>query len=181
MVGVAEEVTQPREVVQKSGHGRTVTQLLEQRPRLLGVRACEHPASLPLRDERRLEERIGCAPGVGRRFSQLQCALDVLLGGVPVAVAPMTPCAPMQDVRAQAIGGEVGALRQQERLAEKDDRLVDARLGVADDADPEHDLGAVDVGEPGAHGQCGRRLEQSHRRRELSETDVRPRLSERAA
>ena len=169
---------EPREVVQQPGHRRAVAQLLEQRPRPLGVRACEHPAPLPLGDERRLEERIGGATRIRRRLGQLQRALDVLLGGDPVAVSPMTPRAPMEDVRAQAIGGQVGALRQHERLVEEDDRLGDARLRVADDADPEHDLGAVDVGEPGAHGQRGRLLEQRHRRRELPEADVRPRLSE---
>ncbi len=132
---------------------------------------------MPLGDERCLEERIRDPASVCARLGQLERALDVVLGGDPVAVSPVAARTPVEDVRAQAIAGQVGAFRQNERLVEEDDRLGDARLRVAHDADAEHDLRPVDVAEPGAHGQRGRLLEERHRLRERSEADVRPRFA----
>ena len=134
---IAEQVLESGAVVHQTRHGGAVTQVLEQRARPLGVGAGEEPAPLPLGDERRLEERIRDPAGVRARLGQLERALDIIRGGNPVAVSPVAARTPMEDVRAQAIPGQFGAFRQNERLVEEDDRLGDVRFRVANDADPE--------------------------------------------
>ena len=93
----------------------------------------------------------------------------------------MASGAPVQDVRAQAIGRRVGTTRQDQCLVQEDNRFADARLRVADDADLEDDLGAIGVGESSAHGQRRRLPEQRHRALEVSSANSRPGLASKAA
>jgi len=83
----------------------------------------------------------------------------------------------VEDVRAKAVRALVRALGEDERLIEERDRLRDAGLVVADDADEEHDLGPVRVGEPGGDRYGCRRLEHGHRLLELAGSDEGPCLS----
>ena len=87
----------------------------------------------------------------------------------------------MEDVRAQAIRRQIRLLREDQGLVEEDDRLVDARLRVPDDADLEDDLGAIGVREPGGHDQGRSLLERHHRVIEISHANPRPRLGEEEA
>ena len=156
-------MVEPGEVVQEPSDRRPVAQLLEQRPRALGVRAREHPASLPLSDERGLEERVGdlgvCRRTPRRARARARCPprRRPSRGSADGSASASGRC-PNEGDRQRSPGP-----RENQRLIEEDDRLGDARLRVADDADEEHDLGPVDVGEARGHGQRGRLLEQRHR------------------
>jgi len=83
----------------------------------------------------------------------------------------------VEDVRAEAIGAFCRALCEDERLIEERDRLCNARLVVADDADEEHDLGSIRGGEPRGDRNRGGRVEHGHRRLELARSQECPRLS----
>ena len=89
----------------------------------------------------------------------------------------MAAGAPVEDVRPETVRALLRVLGENERLVEEHDRIVDARLLVADDADEEHDLGAVDVGEPGREGEGRRVLEDGHRLLQPARSDERPCLS----
>ena len=101
------------------------------------------------------------ARGVLHRLGELERALDVLAGGLVVALAAVAARAPGEDVRAQQVGGKLGAVEQVERLAEERDRGRDARDQVAGDTEPEQDLGAVEVGELGPLDEPARRPSSS--------------------
>ena len=122
---VAEEVVETGEIVQQARNGRAISERREQLARALGVRARERPRALPLRDERRLEQRVGDAPYVGGGLGELERSLDVLLRGDPVAVAAVAARAPVEHVRAKPVGEDVVALGQREHVVEEDDRLGD--------------------------------------------------------
>ena len=71
------------------------------------LRLCarEEPAPLTLSDERGLKERVRDAPHVSRGLGELESTLDVVFGGSPVPLSPMTASAPVEDVRAEPIVG----------------------------------------------------------------------------
>jgi hypothetical protein len=80
-----------------------------------------------------------------------------------VAPAPVAPRAPREDVRPELVGGNVGPLRDLERLVEKADRGLDAVQLEARDTEAEQHAAALDVGKRVALGERACALEQGDR------------------
>ncbi len=87
----------------------------------------------------------------------------------------------MVDVRPEPVAREVGALGERQCLVEQRDRGRRARKLVPGDAEPEDDLGAVDVGEDGALGERPRGVEQVDRRADVPLLQPRPGLARAGA
>ena len=105
-----------------------------------------------LRDERRLEVRVGHLAPVVDALCELERMLDVLASGFEVALPAMAAGAPVVDVGAEPVAGQIRPLGERESLVEQRHRGGDAGKLVAADAEAEHELGAVDVGEDRAFG-----------------------------
>ena len=131
-------------------------ELLVRGARLLGVVAREDPVPLAVGDHRRLEVRVADRARVGRILGELERALDVLARGLVVALAAPAPRAPREDVRAQRVGRQPGALGERERLVQQAERRLDAVELVAADAEREEHLGALEVGEVARPRRCPR-------------------------
>ena len=120
--------------------------------------------------ERGLEECV-CDPArVIGRFRELQRPLDVLRGRDPVAVAPVAPRPPVEDVGTESVQIGRRVVREDESLVEEADRLADARLRVADDADEEYDLRPIDVCETGADRDRRSQIGRASCRERVSDT-----------
>ena len=101
LLRLAEEQVQPAEVDEQPADVPFVLELLEELLRLLGVVAGEEPVARALGDERCLEVGVGHHRAVAEALRQLECALDVLARRLEVALAPMAPGAPVEDVRSR--------------------------------------------------------------------------------
>src|SRR5205807_10363448 len=87
LFGPAEEVGEPTEVVQQPADVRLVGELLVTGPRALGIRPREHPVAFALSDQRRLEVDVRDGALVVDALRELERALDILAGRLPVALA----------------------------------------------------------------------------------------------
>ena len=134
-----------------------------------------------LGDERRLEVRVGHLAAVVDALGELERVLDVLARGLEVALAAVAAGAPVVDVGAEPVGGHVRALRERECLVEQRDRGRDARELVAADAEPEDDLGAVDVREDRALGDGAGAVQQLDGRPDVALLHPRPGLARAGA
>jgi hypothetical protein len=177
-VGVPERVVQAAEVVQQPADVSSVGELLVQPSGALGVGAREDEMALPFGDERCLEVRVRGRLLVAGSLGELERALDVFAGSLPVALAPVAAGAPTEDVCAQAVRGQTGLLGELERRTEQPDSGGDAGQLVAGDAEPEEDGGAVDVGEPRCLGELPCAGEELERLVVPTDLDQRPRLAE---
>src|SRR3954447_23852835 len=92
-------------------------------------------------------------PLVFEPVGELERALDVLARGLEVTLAAPAPRAPVEDLRPQQVARQAGALGELESLVEERDRGGDARKLVAGDAEPEEQVGALDVRELRPLGQ----------------------------
>jgi hypothetical protein len=84
-----------------------VVHLLVQLLRPLRVAAGKNVVALPLRDQRGLEIVVGHGSAVADRLGELEPAIRVVPGRDVVAHAPMTARAPVQDLRAELVAGEL--------------------------------------------------------------------------
>ena len=125
LLRLAEQERQAAEVVEQPADALPVCHLLVQGLRPLGVGAREHPLALPLGDERGLEVHVGDGLAVAEALRQFERPLDVLAGGLPVALTPVAPRTPFEDMRSQPVAGKSGALRQCKGFAEQASRRRD--------------------------------------------------------
>src|SRR5581483_12116284 len=121
-VGVPEREVEAAEVVQQAADVRAVLELLVVAARPFGIGPGEKPVPLALGDERRLEVRPGRGLAVARGLGELERALHVLAGRLPVALAAVAPGAPVEDLAAEPVAGQPGAIRELERRPEQRDR-----------------------------------------------------------
>src|SRR5215210_6587416 len=176
LLGLAEGEVDPAEVVQDAPDGRAVRDLLELRLRLLGVLAGENPLPLALGDERRLEVDTRDGAGVVETFRELERALEILARGLEVALTPVAARAQPQDLGPKAVAGKLRPLGERQRLVEEADRRLDARQLDAAGAEPEKNVGAVDVGEHRLLRQRASPVQELDRRLDLTGTHLHPRL-----
>ncbi len=114
-------------------------------------------------------------------FGELERALDVLARGDVVALATVRTRAPAEDVGAQQVAREPGALGELERLVEERDRRADARELPAGDSEPEQNVRAVDIRELRVLGERAGGLEELDRAADVAELAERPRLTREPA
>ena len=153
LLGLAEHELEAAEVEHQAADVALVVQLLVDRLRLLRVVPRGDPVAHALCDERGLEVRVrDRAPVVGAA-RELERCLDVLAGRLEVALAATAARPPAEDVGAQEVARKLGGAGEGERLVEERRSGCDARELVAADAEPEQDVGAVDVGELRALGE----------------------------
>jgi hypothetical protein len=115
----SEQEREAAQVVEKPADALPVGDVLVDRLRTLGVRARQDPLALSLGDERGLKEDVRDGLPVVQALGQLERALDVLAGRLPVALAAVAAGAPLEDVCAQPIAGEPGAVGERDRLPEQ--------------------------------------------------------------
>ena len=177
LVGPAEEVGQPAEVVEQATDVLAVGELLVVRAGALGVRPSEHPVALALGDERRLEVHLGgCAP-VAKALGQLERTLDVFPCRLPVALAAVAARTPAEDLRSQQVVGEIRPFCELESGVEQAEGSGDAGQLVAAGAEPEEHVGALDVGELRLLGERARLGEQRCRFLQLAVLEPGPRFA----
>src|SRR6266576_2294083 len=123
---MSEQEVDATEVVQQPAEIAAVGQLLVCSLGALRVRPREHPVAFAIGDDRRLEVDVRGSARVVQALRELECALDVLTRGLEVAATPVAPRTPGKNVRAELIGGNLGLLRDLERLVEQRDRGLDA-------------------------------------------------------
>ena len=131
---VSQEKREPAEHEMQTADVSLVVRLLVQLLRPLCVGAGENVMALPLRDERRLEVRARDRLAVSELLRELERTLDVVARRDVVAKPATAARAPLQDVGAEKIARELGALGELEGLIEEPDRRGDARELVAADA-----------------------------------------------
>ena len=110
LLRLAEQEVEPAEVVQQLADVGLVGELLVLALRALRVRPREQPVAVALGDQRGLEEDVGDGAPVVQALGELERALDVLAGGLPVALPAIAAGAPAQDVRAERVAREARAL-----------------------------------------------------------------------
>src|SRR5581483_1410124 len=98
-------------------------------------------------DQRSLEVRGADRAEILDALRQLERLLDVVAGGLEVALALPAARTPRKDVRLQRVARKPGALGERERLVEQPERRLHAAELVATAAEPEQDIGPLDVGE----------------------------------
>jgi hypothetical protein len=91
LVGVAEQEVDGAEVVQQLADVRAVGDLLVVGLRLLGVRAREHPVPRAVGEQRGLEVEVTRRACVLQALGELERELDILPGGLVVALAAVAP------------------------------------------------------------------------------------------
>ena len=163
LLGIAEQEGQAAEVVQEPADAEPVVLLLVELLRPLGVRAREHPLSVPLRDDRRLEVAVRECVAVAEPLGELERRLDVLTRPLQVVLAPVAPRPPAEDPRAEAIVDPVGVLHEVERFRKERDGGRDRRHLVAAAAHVEEDVRAVDAGEGVTLAEIACTLEERER------------------
>ena len=109
---VSEEEREAAEGEQEPADVSLVVQLLVELLGPLRVAARQDPVALPLGDERRLEVRVGDRPAVAQVLRELERALDVLVRGDVVALAPVAARAPAEDVGAEQVAREARSARR---------------------------------------------------------------------
>ena len=142
-------------------------------PRALRVRPRENPVALAIGDERSLEVRDADRARVVDALRELERALDVVARGLVVALPAPAARAPREDVGLQRVARQARALGKRERLVEESDRRLRAVELVAAAAEPEEDVGALDVGERARLGQRPRLGEELERRAVVAEPHLR--------
>ena len=110
-------------------------------------------------------------------WASSSASLDVLARRLEVALAAAAARAPAEDVGPEQVAREARAVGERERLVEERDRRRDARELVAADAEPEEDVGAVDVRELRPFGELARDLEQVERLAGVAVLHARPGLA----
>ena len=101
-------------------------------------------------------------------IGELEGTLDVLARRFEVTLAARAARAPFEDVRAQPVARQLGAVGQIECLAQKRHRRVDRGQLVTADAHPVEDVGALDVRKPILLGEVTSTHEEIERRPELA-------------
>src|SRR5579884_1321986 len=147
LVGVAEQEVETAEVVRELADVNPIRELAVGLPRLLGVVARQHPVALAVGDEGSLEVRGPDRAEILDPLGQLESALDVVAGRLEVALALPAARAPREDVRLERVARQAGTLGQRERFVEERERRLHAGELVAAAAEPEEDVGPLDVGE----------------------------------
>jgi hypothetical protein len=91
---------------------------------------------------------VGREAGILHALGELERALDVLAGGLVVALTPVAPRPPVEDPRLQLVGRQLGALSERVCLIQQTECGRDARQLVAAHAETEQHFRALEVGEP---------------------------------
>src|SRR5262249_19534274 len=118
---------------------------------------------------------------VVHRLRKLERPFDVLARSLEVTLMAAAARAPAEDVRAQQVARETGAIRQRERLVQQRDRGRDARELVPAHAEAEEYVGASDVVELRPFHEHPSVPEQLDRLAKLPELGQRPCLPGEAA
>src|SRR5581483_7663316 len=163
VVGVAEEEVETAEVVRELADVDAIRELGVRLTRALRVRAGENPVALAVGDERSLDVRGTDRPQIVDATRELESRLDVVAGCFVVALAAPAARAPGKDVRLERVAREPGPVGERERLVQQAERRLDAVQLVAAGAEPEQDVGALDVGERLRLGDRPRVREKSER------------------
>src|SRR4029079_3536461 len=98
------------------------------------------PVTVALGEHGCLEVRLTEGACVVHRLGELERALDVLTGGLVVALAAVAAGAPREDVEAKLVGRKTRALGQHEGLVEEADGGRDAPEHVEAAHEPGEDL-----------------------------------------